>query len=296
MSASAAIPEIVLLVEQALTGCGEVRESAPLARTTKWLPRPAKRNAHVALQVQWQIQNVSQHRSISVLRRSLFATECSHIRCPNPFNLHCSPHTHATGTACVAEPCPAGRYHFRGAVRGVRVCKQCSAGHYQPKPGQKSCRACAKGQHSAEGQSKCTLCDKDHIFLVSRGAGTCACRPGSFRLRGDSACHKCPDGTYQPAAGSKSCHRCPLGSKANFARTACMQGPCQPGRYHERGSRRCTKCSSGRFQDRSGQSFCHQCPAGTLADSSHTMCIRYIRHGDGARTRMRLRKVDVSDR
>ena len=209
-------------------------------------------------------------------------------------------HAPATGTACVAEPCPAGQYHVRGTVRGSRSCKRCAAGRYQPKAGQKSCHECAQGEHSAAGQSRCMSCNNGNVFVLSQGRGTCACRTGSFRIRGGSRCRKCPDGTYQPAAGSRSCHRCPEGSKSNSARTACSQAPCQPGKYHERGSQRCKQCSSGRFQDRSGQRACLPCPTGTLADSSHTMCIRYVRHGDGARTRLRLRRgvsvSNVSDR
>lgn len=96
--------------------------------------------------------------------------------------------------------CPSGTYNpYRGAKR-YRLCNPCPMGMTSGEEARR-CRKCAPGKSSASGSSRCVLCSKGSFL-------TDPCAKGRAP---DTACTKCPLGTYASENNSASCAKCPDG-------------------------------------------------------------------------------------
>lgn len=104
-----------------------------------------------------------------------------------------------SSTRCL--PCPAGTYNPYRGVKTFNRCLSCPVGMTSSE-GASRCRKCPPGKSSASGSPQCVTCSKG-FFL------TYPCRQGHAP---DTACTKCPIGTYASETNSASCTKCPEGT------------------------------------------------------------------------------------
>eukprot|EP00935_MAST-01C_sp_MAST-1C-sp1_P002767 g2767.t1 len=148
--------------------------------------------------------------------------------------------------ACIA--CPAGKY---AANDGSSACKVCPAGTYQSESSKSYCPECVAGsitdKGSLEGATSCIACAGGKYSICSNVSACTDCKvcqagQQPTNCGGSSAgyCTDCIPGQYIGAASS-SCDDCPIGE---YSAT--------------KNQKNCTACEAGKYQTKSGQSFCKE--------------------------------------
>lgn len=159
-----------------------------------------------------------------------------------------------SSTRCL--PCPGGTYNpYHGASR-YKLCHPCPIGTTSGE-GARRCQKCVPGKSSALGSSQCVSCPKG-FFLT---------KPCAKGHAPDTACTKCPIGTYATARNSATCAKCPQGTSTS-RRGATSKDMCK--RCGTMGVR-CSCQESGEpwtavgSYRPIGESGCTRCPPGTRA-------------------------------
>ncbi|ESO97498.1 hypothetical protein LOTGIDRAFT_181491 [Lottia gigantea] len=125
-------------------------------------------------------------------------TECK--KCPSKI-----PNSGVEGAAnalqCL-ELCEPGHY----SEEGLKPCKPCEIGKYQPQYGRTMCMPCGPGlltrKIAASHFRDCTTKE--------------VCRKGYFYNLRRQRCEQCKHGTYQPSSGENFCIPCPVGTTTDF--------------------------------------------------------------------------------
>ncbi len=198
----------------------------------------------------------------------------------------CNPGTYSSKGAANCAKCPAGTYSQNGASN----CAPCPSGYAQNQAGQSGCWKCGAGTFSQSGQTGCALCPI-----------------GTYSDDGASNCAPCPSGTFKDSIGGgniSTCQLCPFGSYPNAKQgaTGCLPIPsgheyvngqlkqitCALGKYLSAGKcidcpigtkgsasngvNTCIPCPAGYAQDKTGQTGCWPCGAGTYSQSGQAGC------------------------
>ena len=139
--------------------------------------------------------------------------------------------------------CQAGRqwtWGFEGTSQKPH-CMQCSPGYYESQTGQ------IMGTRSGWTNAACTEC------AAGRYSGT-------YGATSSTACKSCPAG-YKSSAGESECFLCPAGYLAVTTQCeTCSSG--KYGRLNYIGYHICSQCSTGQFQEATGQTSCKSCSQG----------------------------------
>ena len=190
--------------------------------------------------------------------------------------------------SAICTLCLPGRYQSK---HGESRCHSCNPGQYQDLEGQTSCSNCSSGEYQESiGGDSCTMCppgtflsmpgqsdiksceDCPKGYFSSHGSGECTlCETGDYQdTVGQSTCHSCPAGTYQDSIGKTSaddCIMCPIGSISSVGSKYCT--PCSLGQFqNETGATLCHNCSAGQYQNVTGERDCKACPAGRYQGES----------------------------
>ena len=145
----------------------------------------------------------------------------------------------------------------------------CAAGKFEDRS-QHVCRACVPGKYSAPGASWCDVCP-DGKFSLGEGSREChGCAAGQFAnvaitrgYTGSNPCSSCAAGKFLDQTKRDTCVFCPAGTFGLGASvSSACDGFCSAGFYSKVGALVCLHCTSGMFQDLSGQSSCKTCSAG----------------------------------
>lgn len=144
-------------------------------------------------------------------------------------------------------------------------------------------RQCAPGSYFSFCNNNTLAClpSPPGYYSLGQCAPPVPCPRGSFLpTSGGSSiasCQNCSLGNYASNLGSTSCQICPAGYEhppAFFSRyqviffdaRRCLDGvtpePCQAGMYSKAGDGTCTTCELGRYNTKSAQSTCYNCPPG----------------------------------
>ncbi|XP_022091528.1 sushi, von Willebrand factor type A, EGF and pentraxin domain-containing protein 1-like [Acanthaster planci] len=175
-----------------------------------------------------------------------------------PVTLSCHDGEVLRNQSCVV--CPTGTYHD---VQGG-VCQDCRVGSYQNKEGQMTCLQCLSGSTTRRPASKYPEDCKAR------------CPKGTFSSSGLVSCMACPQGTYQPRAGTTSCKPCPHGlttwTEGAISEDECS-GECPMGSYSGTGYTPCSPCPKGTYQELIAQTACVPCPEGlyTHHEGAHAL-------------------------
>ena len=228
----------------------------------------------------------------------------------------CPSGTFASDGYC--QPCHQGTYRITSqSTTQSTTCTTCPTGWYNNDSGETSCVPCQAGTTNNTAHTSCTNCTSGK---KSRTGGMCETTcTGYSQSIGNSIgneCSTCGDGQYYNysictdcpigwiksqtmIASNGACVECPTGKVNNINRTQCQQcetgkqlnstncEDCQPGKFNPTGGGVCRVCSSGQYQDNTGQSACDNCEAGQYRgdDDGHcTTCAAGKYAGQGQRT------------
>jgi hypothetical protein len=195
------------------------------------------------------------------------------------------------------RPCYTGTFNSKNDIVGGK-CIGCSAGTYQDKTGQSSCKDCPNGSYaSAEGSSQCKSCSDYRKSSTSKGPFTksiprsttvedCRCEANHYYDEQKFICSSCHDfidgsvtendtyGGGKGEEGNRVC-KCPVGTYYDETNSSCTK--CLKGTYNSTIGldTQCTNCPAGQFSDSNGANICKKCPEGHVSNegsSSCTMC------------------------
>ena len=144
----------------------------------------------------------------------------------------CGAGSYKFGRGCAI--CPAGTWSKQGDTR----CTSCPAGTRAYK--HLYCIDCDPGQYSKGSSETCTFCALGQVS-TARSSSCKSCLPGTYVRRDKASCGKCPLDTFSVAA-TDSCYDCPPGMYSAMGSTKCRS--CGTGRYFDKTSRLCVKCTS----------------------------------------------------
>ncbi|CUE73353.1 membrane-associated protein, putative [Bodo saltans] len=181
--------------------------------------------------------------------------------------------------------CPLGTY----ASGSQSSCTLCTAMHYCPDPTNATIIACPSGFYSTVGAYNCTICPPGFYCpsnsttgsplicgsntTSGSGAVECSVCPAGFQCPTANTQFACVPGTYS-LAGAVTCSTCPNGSYCSSTSVAPI--PCPAGTFSIGGVvSYCTACnattSTGAvYQNATGQSTCHACPAGSYCTNTYS--------------------------
>ena len=205
----------------------------------------------------------------------------------------CPSGTFASDGYC--QPCHQGTYRITSqSTTQSTTCTTCPTGWYNNDSGETSCVPCQAGTTNNTAHTSCTNCTSGK---KSRTGGMCetTCTGNSVNSSTENKCSTCGDGQYYDnsnctdcpigwiksqtmIASNGACVECPTGKVNNINRTQCQQcetgkqlnstncEDCQPGKFNPTVGGICRVCSSGQYQDNTGQSACDNCEAGQYRD------------------------------
>ena len=170
-------------------------------------------------------------------------------------------------SSCVA--CAGGKYHNQNAR--YYGCKSCPSGYYQDQNGKNGCKLCANGQNAYYStRTGCTTCSQGKAS-TSRTSSCATCSTGRYQESNVATyyhCKYCSVGTSQNSQGQSSCNDCIAGQYTNQnGRDTCKH--CSRTTYqNQKKQTRCKNCNAGQYQDQNGKASCKACTSGQHQDQS----------------------------
>lgn len=194
----------------------------------------------------------------------------------------CEVGRYASGTgAGECTLCPTGKYQYPAAKGSAENncddcpegwgqanteqtdCDECATGRYTVSTGTEACTLCGSGKYldtvGSTSESQCKACQTGR-YQDAGGQSSCkGCSSGKYQSStGKTACSSCAGGKYQVSGGQTSCSSCASGKKSGSGAASCSS--CSAGYYSGSGESSCKKCGTGKYQTRSGQGICTNCP------------------------------------
>ncbi|XP_062606170.1 multiple epidermal growth factor-like domains protein 6, partial [Saccostrea cucullata] len=226
--------------------------------------------------------------------------------------LSCSPgkYCETTGLSTPTGNCDGGWYCTSGATvaRPTMTAQggQCTVGNFCPN-GSSAETPCSPGMYCDNVELSAPVGNCSAGYFCSSGSTNSTpvsqvygdlCPPGTYCPAGSSAGTNCPPGTYLNTTGAQSesdCQTCVQGSYCSgygntYPTAECDAGyycpagmnisnpseyTCPQGHYCPQGSHTPTRCSSGTYQDQTGQGSCVTCPAGFFCDNTMAPVVLY---------------------
>lgn len=186
-----------------------------------------------------------------------------------------------------------------------RVCRECDDGKYQDEEGQMSCdiysdEMCTESE--VKSSTGCTTCQPglekfDNYNCVKCGQGKYSdsnsdckdCPKGYWQgIMGSTYCISCPEGHWSQvtqSASDKYCEKCPVGFFQNPSddKDSCKQ--CSTGQYQDQsGQTSCKVCSAGKYQDLDKQTSCKPCPPAKYQDNTGQDSCKWCSKGEEENT------------
>ncbi|KAJ6252877.1 insulin-like growth factor binding protein [Anaeramoeba flamelloides] len=185
------------------------------------------------------------------------------------------------------KECPAGTFNVNNGSESKNDCLECNIGSHQPLKGQTSCELCREGTYQNQtGQSNCPNCTIGSYSQFSNATSCVECTKGSYgRIGGetsfDTACKKCPLGTWSDQTGltdESECTNCTKGFyNAKFGSTtieSCY--PCPAGTYGLseglKGRHECKTCESNKISNQINSTSCSLCSIGYQPSDAQDQC------------------------
>ena len=186
---------------------------------------------------------------------------------------------------------------------GLKDCKLCAPGKYQPSRGNEFCNPCDLGHFCLEGATTPSVCGTATIRLTLGAANQSECEPsliGTYAVAGLPM--DCPIGTFQPDVGganANDCTSCPdYSTTLATGKTVMEDCVCQRGfiaAYDAAGVRfcvcdfgeglvtlggidSCVACERGKYKPRKDNGGCDSCDDGS--QSWTTAAIRSTKYAD----------------
>ena len=183
--------------------------------------------------------------------------------CPgNDRRIRCKPGYYAENSGSTScKICPAGHQCFFSQLPPVT----CKRGQYQDQRGQRFCKSCNNGEYSFQigRTTKCDICPLGHGCYYVHVAPI-ACQKGQYQdQKGQRFCKSCNNGEYSLQTGrTTKCKICPSGHRCDYVHVAPIA--CQKGQYQDqRGQTYCKRCNNGEYSLQIGRTTkCDICPAG----------------------------------
>jgi hypothetical protein len=183
----------------------------------------------------------------------------NHVRtaCDDRIECHPGEESH-DGGKCAA--CAMGRHGLQ--LMGKDVCIACTPNHYQDKAGQTECLPCSPGLEAAAGQPHCT---KPAVIEVTPAPTMSPVKASTLRAKlsqkvpefvADAVADRnifCPSGRYRSEVLSSV-------QGGTAAKPECIM--CPAGQFAEAGSKKCSACQPGKYQNYRGVAKCYGCPLG----------------------------------
>eukprot|EP01047_Picozoa_sp_COSAG01_P016494 COSAG01_NODE_846_length_13141_cov_4.222205_5_plen_2539_part_01 len=157
--------------------------------------------------------------------------------------------------------CPVGRYQNATAQAGCTYCAPGSTTDTLAEIGSITCAACSAGTFTNDSSVKCARCPAGYMTntLAAVNASRCtSCQTGLYTPTSVAACKACPVGRITDTVAERGAAKC-VG--------------CVAGQYSNKTSDslastgyKCTLCTPGLFQDKTGSIQCKKCPPGASTD------------------------------
>jgi len=150
------------------------------------------------------------------------------------------------------DVCPIGT---RTSDNSENKCLRCNPGSYNDQPEQEACKLCPPGTHNPH-----------HLKTDIRDCVKCG--KGKYSGPASVECLSCPEGYYNDQVRQPECKPCVAGTynrhKGKTRQNDCL--PCDKGQFSLSGSKECSLCPKGYYNDIIQQSRCTPCPLGTYAN------------------------------
>ncbi|KAJ6252872.1 insulin-like growth factor binding protein [Anaeramoeba flamelloides] len=185
------------------------------------------------------------------------------------------------------KECPAGTFNSNTNSESENDCTNCNIGSHQPLKGQSSCELCQEGTYQNQtGQTNCPNCRAGSYSPNTNMTSCVECSKGSYgdtegETSFDTACKKCPLGTWSDQTGltdESECTNCTKGFyNAKFGSTtieSCY--PCPAGTYGQteglKGIHECKTCESNKFSNQINSTSCSLCSIGYQPSDKQDQC------------------------
>ncbi|KAJ3427985.1 hypothetical protein M0812_25616 [Anaeramoeba flamelloides] len=188
-------------------------------------------------------------------------------------------------TSC--KECPAGTFNANTNSESENDCSDCNIGSHQPLKGQSSCELCQEGTYQNQtGQANCPNCTIGSYSPNTNMTSCVECNKGSYgdtegETSFDTACKKCPLGTWSDQTGltdESECTNCTKGFyNAKFGSTTIEScDPCPTGTYSQteglKGIYGCKTCESNKISNQINSTSCSLCSIGYQPSDAQDQC------------------------
>ncbi|KAJ6252870.1 insulin-like growth factor binding protein [Anaeramoeba flamelloides] len=185
------------------------------------------------------------------------------------------------------KECPIGTFNANNGSGSESDCTKCNIGSYQPLKGQSSCELCQEGTYQNQtGQTNCPNCRIGSYSPNTNMTSCVECSKGSYgdtegETSFDTACKKCPLGTWSDQTGltdESECTNCTKGFyNAKFGSTTIEScDPCPTGTYGQteglKGIYGCKTCESNKISNQINSTSCSLCSIGYQPSDAQDQC------------------------